>query len=365
MTIAPRVTVLMTVYNGLPYLAQAVESVLAQTLAVFELLIIDDASTDESIRCLERYRDPRIRLFRNECNLGHVRSLNRGLSLCTSLYVARLDQDDSCYATRLERQVRFLDEHPQVAVVGSRMEGMDPSGRRGTGLLGHRLENYGTFAASLLVGRCPLCHPSVMFRREVVGGLGGYDEDFAPAEDVELWMRMALARHEAAVIPEPLVRHRLHPAQQSVTKAARQQEQIWRSHTRILQTFGPPAHVAGLQHLLQRDSGVWNDYDSQARALELMQAFRALTETLQERLRMSELERAAFTRVLDRWFGPGLRLAPAWGRWPSWAFYAGLWGLSPLLAPRVRPLAARMAHPVRRAREAIALVWADAKRRGA
>ena len=128
--IRPRVTVLMTVYNGLPYLAEAVQSVLGQTRRELEFVIVEDGSDDGSAEWLEAVGDPRIRLERNDRNRGQAWSLNRGLELAVGECVARLDQDDVCLPDRLAKQLAWLDAHPQAAAVGSFMAGIDAQGRR-------------------------------------------------------------------------------------------------------------------------------------------------------------------------------------------------------------------------------------------
>src|SRR5882672_2663017 len=124
----PKVSVLLPVWNAERYLAGSIESVLDQTFADFELLIVDDASTDGSRALIERYRDRRIRLVENEKNLGVTRSLNLGLERARGRYVARADADDLCAPERLERQVAFLDAHPEVALVASCARWIDEHG---------------------------------------------------------------------------------------------------------------------------------------------------------------------------------------------------------------------------------------------
>ena len=131
MTTIPRVSVLMTVYNGLPYLPQAIESVLHQTFTDFEFVIIDDASTDASVQCIRHYADAdsRIRLWCHARNLGQAASLNAGLALARAPYLARMDQDDICLSDRLRQQVNLLETQPRVAAVGTRMYWLRASGR--------------------------------------------------------------------------------------------------------------------------------------------------------------------------------------------------------------------------------------------
>src|SRR5271170_5563678 len=113
------VTVLMPVHNGERYLAEAIESVLGQSAGDLELLIVDDGSTDRSAEICRDYRDPRIRLVQNPTHLGIVASLNRGLDLAAGAYVARMDSDDISLPERLEKQIRLLDENPEVGVCGA------------------------------------------------------------------------------------------------------------------------------------------------------------------------------------------------------------------------------------------------------
>ena len=109
----------MPVYNGLPYLREAIESVLCQTFTDFEFLIVDDASTDGSTDLIKSYGDSRIRLIRNEHNLGTSGSMNRGIELARSEYIARIDQDDVCLPERLREQLAFIESRPDLAIVCS------------------------------------------------------------------------------------------------------------------------------------------------------------------------------------------------------------------------------------------------------
>ncbi len=213
---APRVTVLLATYNDQPFLAAAIDSVLAQTFSDFELLIVIDASTDRSRDIVESYRDPRVRLLVNETNVGLAASLNRGLAIIASDYVARLDGNDLCFPERLARQVAYLDAHPEAAVVGSQAALIDVAGRRigevrrpasELGMRWHRI--FGS----------PLVHSSVMFRRAVVwDALGGYEERFRFGEDFDLWNRLA-REHAIRNLGEVLVAYRDDPC--SITGAER------------------------------------------------------------------------------------------------------------------------------------------------
>lgn len=343
----PRVTVLMTVYNGRAFLPEAIESVLRQTLREFELLIIDDASTDGSVARIRSYHDPRIRLVVNEANVGQTPSLNRGLALARAPYVARLDQDDVCLPDRLERQASLLQQHPETAVVGTRMMDMDEHGRR-LGAAGRQMKDRGTFLGLLCLGLCPLGHPSVMFRREMVLSLGGYDASCAPAEDVDLWTKLAMHGHTAQVIDEPLVLRRVHGGQQSVTKAALQQQQVHRAQDRLIASCAPPAHVRGVTLLLRRDGALWGEYGTPERLSQIVDALFATFTNAQERYQLTPEERVGFMRVMRRWFGPGLVPVRWMLRWPPALFLPLACLCLPAQVPPVRAGLSRLMDRFRR-----------------
>jgi Glycosyl transferase family 2 len=252
----PRVTVLLAVHDGEPYVHDAVASVLAQTYRDFELLIVDDASTDSTVATIERLDDPRIRLLRNERNLGQVPALNRGLREARGELVARIDADDVSLPMRLERQVAAFDAEPHVGLVGSWMTLVDERGRH-IGSLRKTLADYVDFVFHTLIMRVYVSHPAAAYRLEPVLELGGYDEATGPAEDKDLWRKLALARWDARIVPEELVRYRLHDAQLSQTRASYQREVDARSQERFLAQLAPDAPHAAVRMLLADDQGLW------------------------------------------------------------------------------------------------------------
>jgi len=268
----PKVTVLLAVHNGEPYIGEAVQSVLDQTFTDFELLLVDDASTDDTVGIVERLGDDRVRILRNESNRGQVPSLNRGLSEARGEYVARLDADDACLPTRLERQVEVLDADPRVGLVGTWMDAVDDRGRL-LGRLQKALDDYVDFLYHTLIMRVYVSHPSAMYRREPVLRLGCYDEATGPAEDKDLWRKLALERYEARIVPEALVRYRLHDLQLSQVRAEYQQQVDAESQDRFLAELAPDANAPAVRSLLAGDSDAWN-HDAQAslRGLELVLA---------------------------------------------------------------------------------------------
>ena len=212
----PLISVLMPVYNAERYLAQAVESVLAQTLGDFEFIIINDGSTDRSEEILRGFaaRDSRIRLI-SRPNTGYVVALNEGLGQACGEFIARMDADDVCLPRRFERQIAFLRQHPKVALVGGRVEIIDEAGRL---IIRPRVPlDNDALQRALLEGKNLIGHPTVMVRRQTMLDCGGYNVDACPAEDLDMWLRVGEVG-EVANVPELILKYRQHARSVSATQ---------------------------------------------------------------------------------------------------------------------------------------------------
>lgn len=216
MTLAhpPKVTFLLAVRNSAATVGQTLASILGQTFSDYELLIIDDASTDGTADLLERLASSfggRMHVRRNDHHLELTASLARGMCEARGAYVARIDADDVCLPCRTARQVAFLDDHPDVAVVGSFIETFANPEMPGT-VVKYPADRDAVAAAFLF--RNPLAHPAVMIRRDSLRRLGlNYDPAYRRGQDYELWFRCLQARLPLANIPEVLTRYRVHPDQ--------------------------------------------------------------------------------------------------------------------------------------------------------
>ena len=210
----PKVTVLMSVYNGELYLREAIESILAQTYRDFELLIVNDGSTDSSREIILSFNDPRIRLLDNECNLGLTRSLNKGWKLAQGEFIARQDADDISEPERLAKQVICLEKNPDVVLVGTWHREMDAQGN----LLGEwELPRTWTQIRWSLLYFTPFVHSSVMLRQSaIVKQIGFYNEDLSYSQDYELWFRIA-SLMPVVSLDERLVRTRINPNSMTAT----------------------------------------------------------------------------------------------------------------------------------------------------
>ena len=209
--VKPLVSVVMAVFNGEPHLSSAIESILHQTFTDFELLVIDDGSTDATPSVLGAYamRDRRVRVLRNEANRGRSFSARRGVQESAGSLIARLDADDWAYPERLQQQVAYLQAHPDVAVLGSwaidvNEQGVEQSTRR--------VPTQPTLVRRLIWTN-PIINSSVMFRKDAIVDLGSYDASLEYLEDYQLWFRCAEAGLVLANLPEPLIRYRNSPAQ--------------------------------------------------------------------------------------------------------------------------------------------------------
>lgn len=232
---SPAISVLMPVYNGEKHLAEAVDSILAQTFADFEFIIVDDASTDATAALLADYarRDSRIRILTNESNSKIAFSLNRGLAEARAPLIARMDADDWSHPERFAKQYAFMKSHSEIAVCGTWLEVYD-SGEVWPWPCGDA-----DIRARMLFDSS-LAHPTVVFRKQIVESLAeGYDVTTPPAEDYDLWARLAVhAEVRFANLPEVLLRYRTYPEKNRAAYREQQKVAADRARMRLLRSFG-------------------------------------------------------------------------------------------------------------------------------
>lgn len=204
---SPRVSFLLPVYNGAPFLASSIDSILSQSFADFELLILNDGSTDNSAAVAQSYQDSRIRYFEH-ANRGLPQTLNDGARIARGEFLFRQDQDDISYPERVARQVAYLDAHPDVAMLGT-WSRIFVNGDPAAGFRYHRHPVAHASIALCAIFDSPFVHSSVAFRRPAFEALGGYSCDpmRQPPEDFELWSRMC-RHYQVANLAEILVDYR-------------------------------------------------------------------------------------------------------------------------------------------------------------
>ena len=214
----PKVTVLMSVYNGEKYLQEAIDSILGQTFKDFEFLIVNDGSTDKTEEILKSYNDPRIKIIDNEKNIGLTKSLNKGLKLTRGEYIARMDADDVSMPERLEKEVVFLDNNKNMGLVGTYYFETNENGK--VLYITRPLNDSKALKEKLLMIN-QFGHGSVMFKKECIEKVGLYRREFKSAQDYDLWLRIS-EKYNIANLPEPLYKRRLNIDSISVNKKKQQ-----------------------------------------------------------------------------------------------------------------------------------------------
>lgn len=286
----PKVTVLMSVFNGGRMLERSVQSVLSQNFADFEFLIVDDCSQDTTGEYLRGVaaRDSRVQVIHNKENIGLTRSLNKGLSKAKGEYVARHDSDDISLSGRLAMQVTFLDGHPDVGVLGAAYETVNLQGKS----INKQVppDAHPSIVWKLCTGCNPIAHPLAMFRADVVRNAGGYDENCYAGQDYELWSRLMFATRFAN-LKDVLLQRVVHDAQISYTHQQTQRENA----VRVMQRT---ARVLLGRELSDEDRMALLGVSNFAREASHANLKRAMPlqieyyEAVAERLNLSRLERA-------------------------------------------------------------------------
>lgn len=221
------VSVIMTNYNTPEsFLREAIDSILNQTYDDFEFIIVDDASTDDSLSVIEFYTDDRIKILRNEQNIGLTKSLNRALSVCKGEFVARMDSDDISEPQRIEKQVQFLRSNPDVIVCGTWAKFIGDWQQAHTNeYIRRTIPERDTFRVYQLFSNNPnIVHPTAMFNRSLMLKYSiHYNEEYIYAQDYRMWI--SCSRYgECSIVPEVLLRYRVHDRAISSSKKEIQED---------------------------------------------------------------------------------------------------------------------------------------------
>ena len=209
----PLISVIMSVYNSERYLKESTESVLAQSFKDFEFLIVDDCSSDDSYQLLQEFaaNDGRIKLFKNDKNLGLTKNLNRMIKLASGKYIARMDSDDICCIERFQKQIALLERDNSIGVCGTFINTMEKN--RSEQLKEFPVKHEEIIANMFFEN--PIAHPTVMIRSEILKNIF-YNEDFRIMQDYEFWVQLSqITKFEN--IPEALVFYRI--LDNSITKS--------------------------------------------------------------------------------------------------------------------------------------------------
>lgn len=239
----PLISVVMSVYNEENYLQEAIDSILKQTVQDFELIVVDDCSTDRTRDILREYQDPRIHVVWNEENRGLTANLNLAVSLAKGQYIARMDGDDLSHPNRFERELRYLKEHPELKLISCRTETFGKEHLRSD------IQGEPEYLRCRMLVRPVLAHPGFLVRGEVFRELGfRYDESFRQAQDYDLAARIS-RRYAIGICPEILLEYRAHNGQVSSKSGSRQFANADRVRSRLLEELG-----------IQLNEEEWQDY---------------------------------------------------------------------------------------------------------
>jgi len=251
LSLAPEISVIMSVYNGEAYLSEAIESVINQTFTDWELIIINDCSKDSTGEILSEYmlKDERIKVFTNEVNLKLPSSLNKAISYSSGKYIARMDSDDICLPERLERQFKFMEENKDVDLSSCRFLTLK-NGIYSSGGCGGRCDSEALKAMLLFTN--PILHPGVIAKAEVMKVLN-YDTSLTCTEDLELWTRMFKQNLKLQILPEYLLIYRLHDKQITSTTLEKQcaevikiQDEYYDSFLKIMDSETKKFYINGV-----------------------------------------------------------------------------------------------------------------------
>jgi glycosyltransferase involved in cell wall biosynthesis len=248
----------MSVRNGECHVAETVDSVIDQSFTDWEMVVVDDGSTDKTAAILANYDDPRIRVVTRDHGSGLPAALNAGLAHCRAALVARIDADDRCAPDRLEVQIGELARRPDVAVLGSSARLIDDSGNA----VGVRIASADPARVlHRLRWRSALIHPSVMFRKDIIESVGAYDEVAGGYEDFELWLRVA-AVSRLANLDRPLIDYRVHPGQVTAGRMfnRRGARSVGRSRLDLARRRGESVPSAALRHSCWVAGQIWREW---------------------------------------------------------------------------------------------------------
>jgi glycosyltransferase involved in cell wall biosynthesis len=304
----PLITVIVPVFNAARYVSQALESLLAQTYPDFRIVVVDDASTDDTAAVLRRFRDPRLFLLTNRQRLGPAEARNRGLEEAASKYVAFHDGDDIAHANRLETQLGFLAAQPDVRLVAARIRVIDHAARPTGAMWGEACKGDELVCSMLF--RNGLATSTIMVERELIGG-ERFDHSLAVASDYDMWLRL-LDRGVGACLPDVLVSYRDHELNYSHARrhaADACLDRILRARLRRL-------HIEASQDELRVHRALGSGC-AEGTAIFLAAADAWLRRLHRANERTKVLPRAAFGRVLDRRWLHACEAAASGGCWQA------------------------------------------------
>ena len=247
----PPISVVMPAYNSEKYISEAIESILNQTYKNFEFIITNDGSTDKTLSIIKKYakQDKRIKIINNEKNLGISPSLNNGVKASKGKYIAIMNHDDISLTTRFEEQIKHMEKHPEIGILGTFIETFDERGN----VFIRKYPVKDSKIRKKIFFYSPLSHPSTIIRKEVFSEVGFYKERASPCEDVELYFRVG-ERYKLENLPKILLRYRIHKSTVTMRKTRLMEKKAnwirWKYRNSKAYHFGAKEFLYNLLHLI-------------------------------------------------------------------------------------------------------------------
>ena len=274
----------MSTYNEEKYIETSLKSLLNQTFKEFEIIIVDDASTDNTKQLIQNLQDERIRLICNEENQGLTKNLNKALKYVTGKYIARMDGDDIAFPTRFEKQVRYMEKHPETMLVSCYTKSFGDSD------LVFALPDDSEVLKVRMLVRPVYAHPGFMMRRELIEAGYQYNEEYRTAQDYEFASRVA-EKYKIGLVPEVLLLYRVHKKQISVKAGNQQFDNADKIRKHQLERLG-----------VQLSETEWKNYQDLVKEskVDCLESFDKVYEIIQKMLRSNEKTRIYDPKIMEK-----------------------------------------------------------------
>lgn len=280
----PLISVIMSTYNEEKYIETSLKSLLNQTFKEFEIIIVDDASTDNTKQLIQNLQDERIRLICNEENQGLTKNLNKALKYVTGKYIARMDGDDIAFPTRFEKQVQYMEKHPETMLVSCYTKSFGDSD------LVFALPDDSEVLKVRMLVRPVYAHPGFMMRRKLIEAGYQYNEEYRTAQDYEFASRVA-EKYKIGLVPEVLLLYRVHKKQISAKAGNQQFDNADKIRKRQLERLG-----------VQLSETEWKNYQDLVKEskVDCLESFDKVYELIQKMLRSNEMTKIYDPKIMEK-----------------------------------------------------------------